>query len=735
MNDVPDSSFEFRCTRVYRADKDYIAFSGVPTNNARKISEREIYVVNTNPDTVPIMPVVGQHWKVKGTFEKVDVSHGDYSVTEVRIKPSECECVLPTSFEAIRDFLVKESCFKGIGPDKAMALIEAFPKNLFNVIKSKDVQLLKDLAGLTQKSAESLIEGFEKYRNLEHAAWLSKINVPLHIIQRIVKYHNKKTIEEITSDPFRLLQFGLPFDEVTNIAKEHFKIEFDDTRRLAAAIDAALQKICAKGHTCASRPNVLKVLTKILGRKKLAIKALDVGVIQASVIVTSGDTFHPLGLLVMENVVAKRMLSLNKITEWSHKHDVVFNEVTSNLPFPLLERQLESIIGAIEHGIYGITGGAGTGKTTVLKAVMQAYRGLGYYVQGVALAGRAAMRLHESTGFECSTVAKFLRGKRLQDGLLGVLIIDEASMIDVATMYKLVMHIPSTMRIMLIGDADQLPPIGAGFVFRDVLKSGVIPSTELNVVKRTGEGSSIPTYSNQIKKGIIPEQLSTNEITYHECDVRNIDKVATDLMGKHKKQNPQIIAMSHQGFNQSYGGVRQLNEYCQKSLNPLGKKLVFSLGDFNQYLNIYENDPVIFTQNNYDANVWNGTMGRLTSVTSNESDCYGLIRTDDNCDVPLTEALLDSIQASYAITLHKAQGSQFERVIIVLTNKKMLSNSWLYTAITRATKHVDIVCSREFLFEAISTEGEAKTRKTYLANLLAQSPENTKNINGVRSNE
>lgn len=715
--------FEFRVTNVYRSDGDYIAFSGVPTEFNERSSAKEIFVVNTKPSLVATPPAIGQCWRVQGEFERVRVNHGSYYIDELRITPNKAECILPETKEAIIRFLAETRCFKGIGESKARVVVETFPNDLFRLLKNNDTEKLISKTGLTHKAADALVEGFKNYSNLEYSQWLSDIRVPMDVIQKIIRFHQLETIAQITDNPYRLLHFGLPFHTlrrnknvvkmgVDEIAHEHFGVTKDDPRRLSGAVNEVMKKIADEGSSCATEARVIKHLKRLIGNNKDLIKqALKYSKETASIKITKGNIYHSLGILVMENVVAKRLLSLKRQSFWSAEHDKVFHHIVSIQPFSLLERQIEAVRGALENGVFAVTGGAGTGKTTVLNAIMRGYAALNFTVRGIALSGRAAMRMNEATGFECCTIAKFLLEKKYAEGVNGIVIIDEASMIDLKNMYRILMHIPTSMRLLFVGDEEQLPPIGAGLVFSDIIESGVIPKIKLEEVKRQVSDSGIPAYSLYIKEGKLPTELSNLNVTFHESSADTIDKTAIELLKAFGVKETQIITPTNSKKN-------IINIQCQDRINPDGERMIFQDNGQYQHIRVRQNDPVIFTQNNYDAKVWNGTMGYLTQASSKDPEILGIVEDDSGAEVPITFSLVDSLELSYAITLHKAQGSQFKRVVIALTNSRQLDRSWLYTAITRATEHVHIIGTKEMLVDATERVGAAKRRNTFLKSLL-----------------
>jgi exodeoxyribonuclease V alpha subunit len=367
---------------------------------------------------------------------------------------------------------------------------------------------------------------------------------------------------------------------------------------------------------------------------------------------------------------------------------------------------------AMENSISCITGGAGTGKTCVLRTVLAAYNKLQYNIKAIALSGRAAMRLYESTGFITSTIAKFLREEPLGEDKC-LVVIDEASMIDLQTMYRIVTHISPNTRLLLVGDPDQLAPISAGLILADIVKSGVIANTVLEIVKRQEGATGIPEYSNTVKNGQVPLALNCGNIHFHDVPLAQINEVCVALYAENAQQS-QIIGATYKA---AQGSINAINQRCQEQCNPNGHQFEFELFGERNYLDIRLNDPVVITQNDYEAGVQNGTLGRLVSIEQTANH-FGVIRVDTGEDIQLTRSLLDSIRPGYAISLHKAQGSQFPHVIVPITSSMMLDRNWVYTAITRAEIELHLVGPTCLFVAAIRRVGATARRQTYLSNML-----------------
>mgnify|MGYP003632982234 FL=1 len=338
---------------------------------------------------------------------------------------------------------------------------------------------------------------------------------------------------------------------------------------------------------------------------------------------------------------------------------------------------------------------------------------LGFEIHAVALSGRAAMRLHESIGINTLTIAAFLNrdaiepsGKRTKH----LLVIDEASMVDLPTMYRLVTKIHPSVRIIFTGDPDQLPPIGCGKVLADIVESKAIVNTKLDIVKRSEASTGIPEYSEKINQGTVPEKLSTGNIHFHETAEGDIASVCTDLY-RQSSHNSRILA----GTTVM---VKDINKLTQNRHNPNGELMRFEMSGELVYLKLLLNDAVLFTQNNYDKGIQNGSLGKLISVDQTENG-FGVVKLDTGEKVNITKSLLDCMELGYSITLHKAQGSQFPRIIIAFQKGRIVDRAWLYTAITRAETEIHIVGSAADFAQVTKSPSNAYNRRSNLALLLS----------------
>lgn len=710
----------FRVTSCQHSCAKYTTFTGVPliAHSYRINSGKYVVSIRCENQTLPIQPSVGQQWRVRGHRTIETIQAGDYELQQhLYNAPAEMECTLPQSGEALIRFIASEREFTGIGQAKARALWEAFGSDLHEVLQSDTAQHRERLRGvLSDASINALFIGYAKYRNLAHSNWLSSLGIPLNIQQRILKYHDERTVGILKDNPYALLGFGMPFADIDAVAKQ---LGFEKTApvRLSAALECAIRRQVEKGHTYTTNKTLKPEVMKLLGDKELVAAAFANGYLNGQFVLRpETGTYHPTAQLMMESVVAKRLKALATVTGADESVFKALSEAALELPYDLTEQQLEAVESSLTNAVSCITGGAGTGKTTVLRTVLKAYASLGYEIHAVALSGRAAMRLHESIGFSTMTVARLLRGEPLWPSLdqsKHLLVIDEASMIDLPTMYRIVTHLDPSVRIILTGDPNQLPPIGCGKVLSDMVDSGVIATVELNIVKRQEGSTGIPEYSAIINRGEVPPSLSFGNITFHETPSKQVvDKCKT--LYAESAHNTKVI-----GATRSLVG--ELNKECQRLINPGGQRLEFTHYGDEVFLDIRVGDAILFTKNNYNIGIQNGSLGVLTSTgreVRDNQETFGVVTLDTGEEITITEDILDCMELGYAITLHKAQGSQFPRIIVVLQKGRISDRAWVYTAITRAEAEVHIVGQAKDLSIMAKAVSNANRRLSFLRELL-----------------
>lgn len=713
---------QMRVTSIPFVSSGMVIFSGVPLKkNSYKSSSGKYYVtIKVNPDHIPVQPSIGQQWLVKGDRRIEEMDVGDYVMQQHTYEsPIIAECSLPDAGEQLIQFIAKEPDFKGIGVSKARALWELLGKDFHSVLTNDTDESRERLRGLLSKdSICALFNGYAKYKNLKYCNWMSENKIPSSVQQRLIKHHGEKSIEAIKQNPYSLIGFGISFENIDYVATSgdfEFDIAKDDDKRLSAAIELAIRKEINKGHTYTSQSSLMPNLTILLKDKELVAKAFKAGHDKAQYCLNpKTGNYHPTAQLLMENVVAKRLLALshqNKL--YDARAENAYNIALNELAYELTCRQREAVITCLGNAVSCITGGAGTGKTTVLRTALRAYHLMGFEIHAVALSGRAAMRLHESIGFFTSTIAALIRREPIEpisENQNQLLVIDEASMIDLPTMYRLVNHTHPSVRIIFTGDPDQLPPIGCGKVLADIVASKKIANTELDIVKRQEGYTGIPDYSKMINKGHVPENLTAGAIHFHDTKKGEIAKVCCELY-QCSPDNSRVMAPTKEL-------VTQINKITQEAVNKSGVKLNFELHGDRFFHELQLNDAILFTQNHYDKGFQNGSLGVLTKIEES-GECFGEVTLDTGEKIAITHAVLDCMELGYAITLHKAQGSQFPRIIIALQKGRVVDRAWLYTAITRAESEIHIVGSEADFRLVTERLSNIHKRNSYLAELLS----------------
>jgi exodeoxyribonuclease V alpha subunit len=561
-------------------------------------------------------------------------------------------------------------------------------------------------------------------------------------------FFGRDSAEKIEADPYRLLSFCAGWREVDALALNEFGIDEQDPRRLQGAVEEALYRLFDAGHTCARLSMLADRLRAILQVKgashsweSLAADVLTEGFSNGSFVIGADHDIHPVGPLVMETTVAravaarlKRVSESQLLTAQEVKDCIAAYERSEGIE--LNAEQRLAIETTAANGFAVITGGAGVGKTTVLKGLYQIYDQAGVRVSQMALAGRAAKRMHEATGRPASTIAGFLRNTAAEElEEPAVVVVDEASMCDIITMYRLCELLPPHVRLVLVGDPAQLMPVGPGLVLHALAKTPGIPAVELTVVKRYG--GQIAQVAHAVRSGVFPE-LPADEsapITFIPCTrpgagySEGASEIAQTVLRLYAlaPEKTQILSARRSGA----GGVIELNELCQKRMTADAQPLTV-WSDIHQSVvraGFRVGDLLLCTRNLWDHGLQNGSLGQLVQIedpprllTNNSGEPIGQAiawaQWDDGERRPIFEPMLDDLELGYAITVHKAQGSQWPRVVVPITGSRLLDRTLIYTAITRAQEQVILVGDGEALQRAVEAAPRSHERHVALGSLL-----------------
>jgi len=596
---------------------------------------------------------------------------------------------------------------------------------------------------LSLNTANRLIDSWARYGDTFTVQWLQSKQFSVELGRKVLAFFGKSAKAKVEEDPYRLLSFSASWKAVDQFARRNLGVTNDDSRRLAGAVEEALHGAFNNGHTCLIETQLASEIAGVLGSAEhppkhdtlqvLVRAALGAGE-KAGAFIRRGELFHAPGPYLMELEVAKavaaRVASDVPLFDRSDVDRIIeqyeSDERARDAPaeFGLNSEQRQAVIMANHWQFVCITGGAGTGKTTVLRCLFQLYKEAGYIVHAMALSGRAAKRITEATGHQAMTIARFLKNFGADD-LRGftVLVIDEASMVDLPSIYTVVRRLAPETRVVLVGDPHQLAPVGPGLLLHELVLGAGVPIVELKQVKRYGGG--IATAASDIRDGIWPQlpEREDAEIAFLNCDSIDINEIVLrQLCGD--PQRTQILSPTR---NSKAGGVNTLNDLCQETLNRDGEPLVIWHAELGQHqlTGLRVGDPIICTKNFPDLDLQNGSLGFLVEVEDprEDNDPTGVLAWvdwDNGERIAVTPEILEHLERSYSITIHKSQGSQFHRVIVPITKSQLLDRTLLYTAITRAQSQVILVGDVDAARAAVLAPRKSDLRQVALRALLLE---------------
>ncbi|HBA86135.1 MAG TPA: ATP-dependent RecD-like DNA helicase [Verrucomicrobia bacterium] len=672
----------------------------------------------------------GEWLKASGRW-MIDKTHGR------QFKAEHIEVMPPDSIEGIEKYL-GSGLIKGIGPHYAARLVKSFGKEIFDVIETRSALLLR-VEGIGEVRKTRIKASWNEQKSVRAImTFLMSYGVSTSKAFRIYKMYGEQAIEKVRLDPYCLARdiHGIGFKTADQIA-ERLGIAKDSDLRARAGVSFVLQELADQGHCAFPQEQLtertaamLEIDPPILSR---AIQfELSEGRLTQSVV--EGQTLIYLASLdSAEKEVAARLVRLAKgahpctITDF----DAAENWVEQQLKIQLAPAQKEAFRASLQAKLMVITGGPGVGKTTLVKAIIRVLCAKKLKVVLCAPTGRAAKRLSEVTGLSASTIHRMLAfepGKgtfRFHQGntLSGdVFIIDETSMIDIVLACQLLRAIPPRAAVVLVGDVDQLPSVGPGCVLRDIIDSDVVPVNRLNQVFRQAAESAIVTNAHRINEGEMPVFPMPGDKTETDCYFieaeepeaagQKIIKLVRDSLPSKFRFNPvrdiQVLTPMQKGDL----GARNLNQLLQQALNPKGPFVerygwIFRAGD-----------RVMQMENDYDKDVFNGDIGFVEEIDEMEREMT--VRYDERAVVYDFQEL-DEVSLSYAITIHKSQGSEYPCVIIPVHTQHyiMLQRNLIYTALTRGRRMVVLVGTRKALALAVR-HVEASRRVTTLKERLTE---------------
>lgn len=706
-------------------------------------NKKHLTIVGTLPEVYE-----GQTLELEGNFV-VNKKFGE------QFQVSEGKVVEPTTLPAIEKYLASGLIY-GVGPVTAKKIVDQFGEDTLTVMEYNPVQLSK-VKGISRQKAIEISNAYNEMKEMQNVIMFLQTNqITTNMAIKIYNIYKEKTIEVVKSNPYQLVEDvdGIGFTTADKIAIK-LGIDLYGENRIKAGLVYTLKTASEReGHTYLPKANLVQNCIDILGfssnETALIEKCIDYLQIEGMV---KNFTYHSEDVTVLtkyyyqEKYIARKLckLSMNQFDEKFNFIDNI-NLYQRIHKIQLNGEQTDAVLSSLNKGVSIITGGPGTGKTTIVRCILEMFKQQGNKVLLCAPTGRASKRLTETSGMEAKTIHRALEMNPTDgEGIFhrnennpldaDIVIIDEVSMVDVTLLYHLAKALKSTARLILVGDKDQLPSVGAGNVLRDLIESRKIHTTQLETIYRQGNDSLIITNAHLINAGKMPVIDNSSRDFFYEAGndlIKNsetiVDLVTTRLPNYfgYRPEKIQVLAPMKAGPC----GIDNLNKRLQLTINPYFSGVELST-DFTKF---HVNDKVMQIQNNYEmeyvkyeengttqqgTGVFNGDIGYITRIEPETHEVT--IRFDDGKICKYAQTDLYQITFAYAITIHKSQGSEFDCVVIPLVPGApiIITRNLLYTAITRAKKTVVIVGCKQILARMIHNNYTAK-RYTLLKDFVIE---------------
>lgn len=642
---------------------------------------------------------------------------------------------LPATLEGLRKYL-GSGLIRGIGPVNAGRIVDVFGLQTLDVIEH-NVNRLREVPGIGEKRAASVAVAWEEQKQIkEIMLFLQSYGVSTGLAVKIFKQYGDEAIAIVQENPYRLAKdiWGIGFKTADKVARQ-MGVAHDAPQRIEAGLHYVLGTFSDEGHCFATRLQLLDAATQILEVPTAGCEPALEGLLQQQELIAEDEAIYlPPFFRAEASVAAKLRLLLRSprdrletftALDW----DRAFTGLDARNDFKLAEAQRRAVRMALTHKVAILTGGPGTGKTTITRAIIQLLQSKGCSVLLAAPTGRAAKRLSELTGLEAKTLHRLLEYKPAQGNRFlrdsenpldtDLIIVDEASMIDILLINHLLQAVEAGSHLLLVGDGDQLPSVGPGNVLQDLIASTVIPVTRLETIFRQADDSFIIVNAHRINHGELPlfPPETRDFFLFHQEDPEQATELVLDIVarripakfGLDARRDVQVLSPMHRGP----AGVSALNRRLQEVLNPpAADKTQITHGSRI----LRTGDRVMQIHNDYERQVFNGDMGYIIAIDL-EDQTVTIAFDDTTALYEFSE--LDAIVHAYAVSIHKAQGSEFPAVVLPLLTQHymMLQRNLLYTGVTRARSLVVLVGGVRAIAIAVHNDKIAR-RNTRLAQRL-----------------
>ena len=692
-----------------------------------------------------------------GTFPPVAIGenltlHGEFVINNrygEQFAVSKVETALPVSREGIIRYL-SSGLFKGIGPVTALRIVEVFGTDAL-VVMSTDPLKLKQVKGISKKRAIEIAESFNSMRAMQDTIlFLQSYDISLGLCIKIYRCYEERTADVLKTNPYKLVDDidGVGFATADKIAK-NMGIEKDSEFRVRAGISYLLQDSAVRGgHTYLPRQDLEKSLYTLLGLDQeqidveSALMALEFDGIVKCFTHEDVQVVMSSKLFAIEHSIATKLVRL--IREYDQVHvdiDTDISEFERINSLNLHPTQRDAVKNAVNSGVFVLTGGPGTGKTTIIKCILYILKNQNKQISLCAPTGRASKRMSEATGEDAKTIHRLLCLEH-SDGLnsfrynesnpltADVIIVDEASMADVYVFNALVKAIKRGGRLIIVGDKDQLPSVGAGNVLRDIIASSLVSVTMLEHIYRQSENSHIVSNAHLINHGEMPRlDLKSDDFFFtKQKGQEDILSTVRDLVCKRLPSYMQVSPRDIQvltAMKKGVSGVNNINKVLQLHLNPnpkgvlygeteykVGDKVMQTANDYNLEWYRYDEDGT----KSMGQGIFNGDIGIVDSIDIPTQSITVLFEDGRYCTY---QGDLSDLKLAYCISIHKSQGCEFDVVVIALTpgSPQILTRNLIYTAVTRAKKMVVIVGDDGVLARMVRNDYTA-TRYSMLKDMM-----------------
>lgn len=701
------------------------------------------YVNETNGYSVFDLNTSDGEIKVVGIFESISVGEsleidGEFVYDNKYGEQISCKSYtkkLPSSVNEIEKYL-SSGVISNIGPKNAGLIVKEFGNKSLDIVFD-DTERLSEIRGIGKKTIEKIKKSVESLRYSKNILfYLTNLGISLSLSKKIYSIFKENTLDIINQNPYKLIKNvkGIGFLKADEIALKNNLDKKSPFRIESAILHILSQKAINFGHTYYPEHKLTLEVSKLLDIEEEFVESVYTGLLMSNDIVIDNKNDEKLIYLEYlynaENYVSSKLSKLifDKGFEFLVDIDEEIKKTIESSNIKLSKIQMDAIKSCFEQNVSIITGGPGTGKTTIINTIANIFLSLGYSVSLTAPTGRAAKRIEETTGIEAKTIHRLLgyMPNRYDDfGYFeyneenpldtDLIIVDEVSMVDIVLFEKLLRGIKDSTKLIIVGDVDQLPSVGAGNVLRDLINSKIIKCIKLIDIFRQSENSNIIVNAHKINNGeepILNEKdsdffflKSENSVSTRNIVVDLISNRLPKAYGYDFYKDIQILTQSRKGVC----GIYELNRLLQEVLNPKtenSSEIIFG----NKIFRL--NDKVMQTKNNYNLSfvdsdeeegfgVYNGDMGIIYNI--DEDDKKIQVEMEDGRKIEYTLEDLDNLELAYAITIHKSQGSEFKSVIIPLFDGYHLlqTRNLLYTAITRAKENIILVGDKNVMFNMI----------------------------------